>query len=143
LSIEASEVEYKAPVIVDNIGKNSFSTTNLGSVSLVNIEKDNLVTQSSQMTYARSNSVLKAMSLAQLVQNKKQVDDQAIKLHTRIQYLQNQEQKKLRKIAETRQVATNMFQNKLENRMKALEIRKANIQSNQEKVQNAQEKKQV
>jgi hypothetical protein len=30
-----------------------------------------------------------------------------------------------------------MFQNKLENRMKALEIRKANIQSNQEKVQNA------
>jgi len=137
LSIEASEVEYKAPVIVDNIGKNSFSTTNLGSVSLVNIEKDNLVTQSSQMTYARSNSVLKAMSLAQLVQNKKQVDDQAIKLHTRIQYLQNQEQKKLRKIAETRQVATNMFQNKLENRMKALEIRKANIQSNQEKVQNA------
>ena len=82
------------------------------------------------------------MSLSQLVQNKKQIDNQAIKLHTRIQYLQNQEQKKLRKIAETRQVATNMFQNKLENRMKALEIRKANIQSNQEKVQNAQEKKQ-
>lgn len=34
-----------------------------------------------------------------------------------------------------------MFQNKLENRMKALEIRKANIQCNQEKVTNAQEKK--
>jgi len=39
----SSDIEYKAPMIVDNgINKNSFSTTNLGSVSLINIENLNL-----------------------------------------------------------------------------------------------------
>ena len=65
-----SEIEYKAPAIADNaVGKNSFSTTNLGSISMINPENTG---QSSQMTNApRSTSVLKAMSLAQLIQNKK------------------------------------------------------------------------
>jgi len=69
-------------------------------------------------------TVLKCMSMSKIYESRRTREQEIKQLHTRIQYLQNEELRKLKKIDESRKHATKMFENQLESKKIQLSVKK-------------------
>jgi len=79
---------------------------NSTSVSaLTQYKKQNLIGARSTLSTFGSTDQLKNLSLSKIYESKRVKDVEMMQLHTRIQYLQNEEFKKLRKIDQSRKLA--------------------------------------